>query len=77
VKTKLYYDGVEIREIKLRDGHLSSNNFKYYVSTNGKVYQYSIRGDKYKEMFYHIAHGYRRVRIKDVNIIPQKNISFR
>jgi hypothetical protein len=56
----------DLKEIKFRKGHVPSDNFKYYVSSDGRVYQYSIRGDNFKEMFYHIAHGYRRVRIKDI-----------
>jgi hypothetical protein len=67
VEAKFYFEGVEIREIKLREGHIQSQNYKYYVTPNGRVFQYNIRGNTYKEMYYHIAHGYRRVRIKDIN----------
>lgn len=57
----------DMREIKLREGHVKPKNFKYYVTKEGKVYRYSVRGNKYKEMYYHVSHGYRRVRIKDTS----------
>ena len=61
------YNGGEIRKIKLREGHQKSENYDYYVSEDGRVFRYSIRGDKFKEMFYHMAHGYKRVRITDTS----------
>ena len=42
-----------------------SKSYKYFVTVEGKVFRQSIRTGQIKEMFYHIAHGYRRVRIKD------------
>ena len=42
-----------------------SNSYKYFVTEDGKVFRQSIRTGQLREMFYHIAHGYRRVRIND------------
>lgn len=67
MKAKKFYNGIEIRKIKLREGHVKSKHYDYYVSKDGKVFRYSIRGDNFKEMYYHVAHGYRRVRIKDIS----------
>lgn len=67
MKAKLIYNNEEIVKITLKDDHVKSLNYEYYISKSGRVFQYSIRGNNFKEMYYHIAHGYRRVRIKDIN----------
>lgn len=46
-----------MREIKLRGTSKST----FYVTSDGRVFQGN------REMHYHIAHGYRRVRIKDTS----------
>ena len=55
-----------MKKIELRKGHIKSKNFDYYVTTCGRVFRHDLRNGNYKEMYYHISHGYRRVRIKDV-----------
>lgn len=44
-----------------------SKRVKIFVETNGTVYLWDGRTNKLNEAFYHIANGYKRVRITDVS----------
>ena len=44
-----------------------SNRYKYYVTCNGEVFKLDTRNGKIEECFYHIAHGYRRIRVTDIS----------
>lgn len=43
-----------------------SDRVKIFVEPNGTVYLWNGRSNKLKEAFYHISHGYKRVRVTDV-----------
>ncbi|EGT5447335.1 HNH endonuclease [Clostridioides difficile] len=43
-----------------------SERYKYYVTGNGKVFRLDTRNKKMEECFYHIAHGYKRIRVTDI-----------
>jgi hypothetical protein len=55
-----------MKEIKLRDNHISSKRYKMYITTCGKVFKLDTRNNQLTEMNYNIAHGYKRIRIKDI-----------
>ena len=44
-----------------------SDRYEYYITENGEVYKIDTRNDKTTECFYHIAHGYKRIRVTDIN----------
>lgn len=43
-----------------------SDRYKYYITNNGEVYRVDNRNGKMSECFYHIAHGYKRIRVTDI-----------
>lgn len=53
--------------IEITTRGVSSKSYKYYVTEDGRVFRESIRTGVMKEMYYHMAHGYRRVRISDTS----------
>ena len=44
-----------------------SNRYKYYITKDGKVYKTDTRNNKTTECYYHIAHGYKRIRVTDID----------
>lgn len=61
-----------MKKIELRESHQSSSSYEYYVTQDGKVYRVTKYNGYTKEMFYHIAHGYRRVRILDTTTTTRR-----
>lgn len=53
----------------------TSNRVKCLVISNGKVYFLDGKTGKLKEAFYHISHGYKRVRLTDVSALEWGNQS--
>ena len=44
-----------------------SERYKYYITKDGKVYKTDTRNNKTTECYYHIAHGYKRIRVTDID----------
>lgn len=44
----------------------ASDRYTYEISTDGRVFKTDTRNGKIEECFYHISHGYRRIRVTDV-----------
>jgi len=44
-----------------------SNRYTYFVSENGEIFKKDNRNQKISECFYHVAHGYKRIRITDIS----------
>lgn len=61
-----------MKEVQLRSGHVKSDRYNFYVTEDGHVFQLDKRNGQIKEMFYHVAHGYRRVRITDVSTATRR-----
>ncbi|WP_297131713.1 HNH endonuclease [Terrisporobacter sp.] len=43
-----------------------SDRYEYYITENGEVFKVDTRNGKTTECFYHIAHGYKRIRVTDI-----------
>ena len=43
-----------------------SNRYKYFVTKEGQVFRVDTRNNKMMECYYHVAHGYRRIRVTDI-----------
>ena len=43
-----------------------SNRYKYFVTKEGQVFRVDTRNNKMTECYYHVAHGYRRIRVTDI-----------
>ena len=44
-----------------------SDRYEYYVTENGEVYKIDMRNGKTTECYYHISHGYKRIRVTDID----------
>ena len=44
-----------------------SDRYAYFVTEDGHVYKRDNRNLTIKECFYHIAHGYKRIRVTDID----------
>lgn len=44
-----------------------STRYEYYVTENGEVFRIDTRNGAMSECFYHIAHGYKRIRVTDID----------
>ena len=44
-----------------------SDRYEYYITENGEVYKIDMRNGKMSECYYHIAHGYKRIRVTDID----------
>lgn len=44
-----------------------SDRYEYFVTENGEVYKVDTRNGKMSECYYHIAHGYKRIRVTDID----------
>ena len=44
-----------------------SDRYEYYVTDSGEVYKVDVRNGKMTECYYHIAHGYKRIRVTDID----------
>lgn len=57
-----------MKEIEMRNGHVVSDRYKFFITTCGRAFKQDTRGNKkLTEMGYNIAHGYKRIRINDMN----------
>lgn len=45
----------------------ASKRYEYFVTENGEVYRRDTRNNKFEECYYHIAHGYKRIRVTDID----------
>lgn len=46
----------------------TSDRYNYFVSESGQVFKIDTRNGKETECYYHIAHGYMRIRVTDIDI---------
>lgn len=44
-----------------------SDKYTYHVTKDGRVFKTDIRNDKISECYYHVAHGYKRIRVTDIS----------
>ena len=44
-----------------------SERYEYFVTKNGEVFKVDVRNGKTSECYYHIAHGYKRIRVTDID----------
>ena len=44
-----------------------STRYKYYVEPSGHVYKIDTRNNQMEECYYHVARGYKRIRVTDVS----------
>jgi hypothetical protein len=44
-----------------------SDRYEYYITENGEVYKIDMRNGKMSECYYHISHGYKRIRVTDID----------
>lgn len=44
-----------------------SDRYEYYITENGEVFKIDTRNGKTTECYYHIAHGYKRIRATDID----------
>lgn len=44
-----------------------SDRYEYYVTKNGEVFKVDMRNGKTRECYYHISHGYKRIRVTDID----------
>ena len=51
-----------------------SDRYKYYVSETGEVFKVDTRNGKTSECYYHIAHGYKRIRVTDIDTNSRRYI---
>ena len=51
-----------------------SDRYKYYVSEIGEVFKVDTRNGKTSECYYHIAHGYKRIRVTDIDTNSRRYI---
>ena len=51
-----------------------SDRYIYYVTNDGHVYKVDTRNGKTDECYYHIAHGYRRIRVTDIDTNKRRYI---
>ena len=45
----------------------TSDRYIYHVTREGKVFRTDTRNGKPEECFYHVAHGYKRIRVTDID----------
>ena len=62
----------DIKEIKF-DFNVSSR-YKYHVTDSGQVFRTDTRNNKVEECYYHIAHGYKRIRVTDIDTNKRRYI---
>ena len=43
-----------------------SDRYKYFVTKEGQVFKLDTRNGKMSECYYHVAHGYKRIRVTDI-----------
>lgn len=51
-----------------------SDRYKYFVTNDGYVYKMDMRNGSMSECYYHIAHGYRRIRVTDIDTNTRRYI---
>ena len=51
-----------------------SDRYEYFVTHDGHVYKMDMRNGNIKECFYHISHGYRRIRVTDIDTNTRRYI---
>ena len=51
-----------------------SERYEYYVSHEGKVFRVDTRNGKFEECYYHVAHGYKRIRVTDIDTNKRRYI---
>ena len=51
-----------------------SNRYDFYVTDEGRVFKIDTRNGKKSECYYHIAHGYRRIRVMDIDTNTRRYI---
>ena len=44
-----------------------STRYIYHVTDQGQVFRTDTRNNKVEECFYHMAHGYKRIRVTDID----------
>ena len=52
----------------------TSDRYIYYVSQVGKVFRLDTRSNKLTECYYHMAHGYKRIRVTEKETQKRKYI---
>lgn len=50
----------------------TSERYEYFVTENGEVFKVDTRNGKTSECYYHIAHGYKRIRVMDIDTNTRK-----
>ena len=51
-----------------------SDRYEYFVTNDGHVYKMDMRNGTMKECYYHISHGYRRIRVTDIDTNTRRYI---
>lgn len=51
-----------------------SDRYIYFVTNDGHVYKMDTRNSNINECYYHIAHGYRRLRVTDIDTNKRRYI---
>ena len=51
-----------------------SERYEYFVTENGEVFKVDTRNGKTSECYYHIAHGYKRIRVTDIDTNTRRYI---
>ena len=51
-----------------------SDRYEYFVTHDGHVYKVDTRNGKMTECYYHIGHGYRRIRVTDLDTNTRRYI---
>lgn len=51
-----------------------SKRYEYFVTENGEVFKVDTRNGKTSECYYHIAHGYKRIRVTDIDTNTRRYI---
>ena len=44
-----------------------SDRYEYYITENGEIFKVDTRNGKTDECYYHVAHGYKRIRVTDID----------
>ena len=52
--------------IKIEFDFKVSDRYKYFVTKEGQVFKLDTRNGKMSECYYHVAHGYKRIRVTDI-----------
>ena len=51
-----------------------SDRYDYYITEEGRVYKQDTRNGKIDECYYHVAHGYARIRVTDIETRTRRYI---